>query len=201
MKKDPTKKKISMTRQQCLRATSVFLFIVLLSFVAVLTKAYFDGKFDSAESLQNYLERYGAFGPVILCVFQAVQVVIPVLPGFLGCAAGSVMFGVWTGFWCNYIGISAGSIIAFFLARKFGMPLLNDLFPSGRYDKWARWAAKSKSYTLFLFMAMLLPLFPDDYLCYLTGVSRMPARRFLWIILLGKPWCILAYSLGFSLIK
>ena len=50
-------------------------------------------------------------------------------------------------------------------------------------------------------MAMLLPLFPDDFLCYLTGVSKMTAKRFIWIILLGKPWCILAYSLGFSLIK
>ena len=95
--------------------------------------------------------------------------------------------------------ISQGAL--FFLARKYGMPLLDDLFPSGRYNKWSVWASKSKSYTDFLFMAMLLPLFPDDFLCYLTGVSKMTAKRFIWIIVLGKPWCILAYSLGFSLIK
>ncbi|MCR4962548.1 MAG: VTT domain-containing protein [Firmicutes bacterium] len=188
-------------RQQFFHIVSIFMLALVLSFLAVLVKAYFDGKFDSVEALQQYIGQYGVFGPLFLTAFQAAQVVIPVLPGFLGCAAGAVMFGPAVGFWCNYIGIGGGSVIAFLLARKFGMPLLQDLFPSGRYDKWARWASQSKSYTAFLFMAILLPLFPDDYLCYLTGVSKMTARRFVWIIILGKPWCILAYSLGFSLIK
>ena len=187
--------------QQFIHVVSILLFVLLLSFMAVLVKAYFDGEFRSVDALQKYIGKYGAFGPVFLTAFQAVQVVIPVLPGFLGCAAGSVMFGPAVGFWCNYIGIGGGSIIAFLLARKYGMPLLNDLFPSGRYNKWSVRASKSKSYTGFLFMAMLLPLFPDDFLCYLTGVSKMTAKRFIWIIVLGKPWCILAYSLGFSLIK
>lgn len=188
-------------RQKYIHILSLFLIALVLSFLIALAKAYFDGEFRSVESLQNYIGKYGALGPVFLTAFQAIQVAIPVLPGFLGCAAGSVMFGPAVGFWCNYIGIGGGSVIAFFLARKFGMPLLEDLFPSGRYSKWSDWASKSKSYTAFLFLAMLLPLFPDDYLCYLTGVSKMTARRFIWIIVLGKPWCILAYSLGFSLIK
>ncbi len=188
-------------RRQLVRAASIFLFVLVISFTAVLVKAYFDGEFRSVADLQEYIRRYGAFGPLFLTAFQAIQVIIPVLPGFLGCAAGSVMFGPAVGFWCNYIGIGGGSIIAFFLARKYGMPLLDDLFPSGRYNKWSVWASKSKSYTGFLFMAMLLPLFPDDFLCYLTGVSKMTAKKFIWIIILGKPWCILAYCLGFSLIK
>ena len=187
--------------QTAIRIASFFLVALVLVFAVALGKAFFDGEFKSVEGLQHYIEKYGAFGPVILTMFQAMQVVIPVLPGFLGCAAGSVMFGPAVGFFCNYIGIGLGSFIAFLLARKFGKPLLQDLFPEGKYRKWSDWASKSGSYTAFLFMAMLLPLFPDDYLCYLTGVSKMRAQKFLWIIILGKPWCILAYSLGFSLIK
>lgn len=188
-------------RQWIVHITSLILMALILSFVVVMIKAYFDGEFNSIQTFQKYIGKYGAFGPLVLFIFQAVQVIIPVLPGFAGCAAGSVMFGPAIGFWCNYLGISAGSIIAFFLARKFGKPLLEDLFPSGKYDKWAAWASRSKSYTAFLFMAMLLPLFPDDYFCYLTGLTKMSAKKFIWIILLGKPWCILAYCLGFSLIK
>jgi len=188
-------------RQTAIRIASFFLVALVLVFAVALGKAFFDGEFKSVEGLQHYIEKYGVFGPVILTMFQAMQVVIPVLPGFLGCAAGSVMFGPAVGFFCNYIGIGLGSFIAFLLARKFGKPLLQDLFPEGKYRKWSDWASKSGSYTAFLFMAMLLPLFPDDYLCYLTGVSKMRTQKFLWIIILGKPWCILAYSLGFSLIK
>ena len=201
MKKITREKKPKTKRQRYISWLSLFLVALVLCFVCVIVKAYFDGNFNSVESLQEYIKGYGAFGPVFLTMFQAIQVVIPVLPGFLGCAVGSVLFGPLVGFWCNYIGISAGSIISFFLARKFGMPLLNEMFPGGKYKKWSIWASKSKSYTAFLFLAMLLPLFPDDYLCYLTGVSDMTAKRFIWIIILGKPWCILAYSLGFSLIK
>lgn len=189
------------TRKRWIHAAAIVLIGFVLAAALLLLKAYFDGKFNSVESLRTYITRTGKWAPLALTAFQAAQVVIPVLPGFLGCAAGSVLFGPAVGFWCNYIGIGAGSLAAFFLARKFGMPLLLDLFPAGKYRKWSAWASKSKSYTALLFLAMLLPLFPDDYLCYLTGVSEMSAKRFFWIIVLGKPWCILAYSLGFSLIK
>jgi uncharacterized membrane protein YdjX (TVP38/TMEM64 family) len=188
-------------RQQSIRWLSIFLLALLVYFTCLIAKAYFEGKFDSVESLQKYIGQYGVFGPVFLTSFQALQVVIPILPSFLGCAAGSVMFGPFLGFVCNYIGISGGSIIAFFLARKYGMPLLQEMFPQDKYKKWSAWASESKSYTAFLFLAMLLPFFPDDFLCYLTGVTKMTARRFAWIICIGKPWCILAYSLGFSLIQ
>lgn len=188
-------------RRFLVNIASALLILLLLFFVAVMMKDFYNGEFSSVETFQKYICKYGSFGPFVLTAFQAIQVIIPVLPGFLGCIAGSIMFGPAVGFWCNYIGIGGGSIIAFLLARRFGRPLVEVLFPSGKYDKWSGWISKSKSYTAFLFMAMLLPLFPDDYLCYLTGVSRMATRKFVWIIILGKPWCILAYSLGFSLIK
>lgn len=175
---------------------ALFVLIVLM-----FIKAWIDGKFNSSESLKTYMEGFGVFAPFALIVFQAVQVVIPILPGFLGCAVGALMFGANVGFWCNYIGISLGSIIAFMLAKKFGSGFVEQLFSNEKYNKWAERAGYSKSYTAFLFVAMLLPLFPDDYLCYLSGLTKMTLKRFTWIIILGKPWCLLAYSIGFSFIS
>lgn len=192
----------SKTKQhQWVHWLSAVLLFSVLSVLCLMGKAFWDGKFDSMASLQTYIQSFGMLAPLALTLFQAFQVVVPVLPGFLGCAVGSVLFGPAVGFWCNYVGISLGSMTAFLLSRRFGMPLIQELFPVGRYDRWSLWASKSRSYTVFLFLAMLLPLFPDDFLCYLTGVSKMTARRFVWIIILGKPWCILAYSLGFSLLR
>lgn len=188
-------------RKKAIHVTSFVLLGLIFLLAALLMKAYFDGEFRSVATLQAYIARFGLFAPAVLVSFQILQVIIPVLPGMVGCAAGAIIFGAMPSFWYNYLAISAGSILAFFLARWFGAPLLDDLFPAGKYQRWATWASKSKSYTAVLFMAMILPLFPDDYLCYLTGLSQMRARRFTWIILLGKPWCILAYCLGFSLIK
>ena len=127
--------------------------------------------------------------------------VIPVLPGYLGCAAGAVAFGSVAGFWCNYIGISAGSIIAFFLARKYGMDIVLTMFSEKQYKRWCRKIEKSRNYERFLLIAAVLPLFPDDFLCYFSGLVKMNSKKFIWIIILGKPWCILAYSIVFGLIK
>ncbi len=139
-------------------------------FVLFFVKQFFDQKFDSVESLQNYMKGFGIAAPLMLTLFQAVQVVIPVLPGYLGCAAGAIAFGSMTGFWCNYIGISLGSVIAYFLAKKYGIDIVTAMFP-------------------------------DDFLCYFSGLMKMNSKKFIWIIILGKPWCILAYSIVFGLIK
>lgn len=178
--------------------------LVIVGFVLILLlllKLFFNQRIDSVESLQLYMKRFGIAAPLMLTLFQALQVVVPVLPGYLGCAAGAVAFGTMTGFWCNYIGISLGSIIAYFLAKKYGKSIVLSLFPQKQYEKWSGVVKKSRSYGWFLFIATLLPLFPDDFLCYFSGLMKMNSKKFIWIIVLGKPWCILAYSIGFGLIR
>lgn len=165
------------------------------AFVVILAKAWLDGRFDSVETFQKYVAGFGLAAPLFLMAVQAAQVILPVLPGLFGCVVGTMMFGAAGGFWCNYIGISAGSIIAFWLARKYGSVLVSRMFPGEKYEKWATWAAGSRFYTVVLFLGMVLPLFPDDYFCYFTGLTKMSARKFVAIILLGKPWCILAYCI------
>lgn len=178
------------------------LLIILCVLITIMfCKAYFDGKFNSVETLQVYIKQFGAFGPVILTLIQALQVVIPILPGFLGCIVGSISFGWFVGFLCNYIGISLGSIAAFLLAKKYGIKIVKSMFSEKTYEKYSNWAANSKSYVALLFWAMVLPLFPDDFLCYFSGLTSMKTKKFVWIIIIGKPWCLLAYSLGFGLIK
>ncbi|WP_302326516.1 TVP38/TMEM64 family protein [Enterocloster lavalensis] len=129
-------------------------------------KAGVDGRFHSVDTLQEYIRSFGLIGPMILIAIQAFQVVIPVLPGFLGCIVGVVLFGTAGGFWCNYIGISLGSLIAFILARRFGAPLVESLFSQEHYQVWIKRIQSAKSYTLILFLCILLPLAPDDFLCY-----------------------------------
>ena len=174
--------------------------IIALIFL-VLLKYMIAQHITSVEDFRNFIGKFGIIGPVVLTIFQAIQVVVPVLPGYLGCAAGAMAFGTTVGFVCNYIGICAGSIASYFIARKFGIDVVLAMFSEKQYNKWSERLCKKKSYDNFLFVATLLPLFPDDFLCYFSGLIKMNAKRFVRIILLGKPWCILAYSIIFGLIK
>ena len=75
--------------------------IVIVCFLAILVflmKDLFSQKFTSVEDLQNYIKGFGIAAPLVLTLFQAFQVVVPVLPGYLGCAAGAIAFGPLVGF-------------------------------------------------------------------------------------------------------
>lgn len=181
-----------------IKVISITVFIFLGIF---LVKKIFTSNISNIEDFQHLMKNYGVWGPLILTLIQAFQVVVPVLPGYLGCAVGAVSYGTCTGFICNYLGICAGSIIAFLLAEKYGKKLVIEMFSEKQYDKWVAKVEGSRSYDALLFVATLLPLFPDDFLCYLSGLINMDRKKFCWIILLGKPWCILAYSILFGLIK
>ena len=80
---------------------SIILLLSVLGLAAFFIKAYYDGCFDTKETLQAYLMRFGIFGPLVLTLIQAMQVVIPILPGFLGSIVGAYAFGCMEGFWCT----------------------------------------------------------------------------------------------------
>ena len=175
--------------------------IVLILLAVIFIRMIAGQKISSISDFKAYICSFGPAAPVILTLFQAFQVVVPVVPGYLGCIVGAMSFGTVIGFLCNYIGISLGSIAAYFIARKYGMKAVLLVFSKKQYDKWTEKIKRYSSYNLFLFIATLLPLFPDDFLCYFSGLIKMNAKKFIWIIILGKPWCILAYSYVFGLIK
>ena len=60
------------------------------------------------------------------------------------------------------------------------------MFPKDQYEKYSGWAGKSKSYIAFLFLGMALPLFPDDFFCYFSGLTKMKVDKFAAIIVLQE---------------
>lgn len=64
----------------------------------------------------------------------------------------------------------------------------------GKYIKWL----DSPKFDLYFALAIFFPVAPDDFLCLLAGLTPMKFRRFVAIILLGKPLALLAYSWGLA---
>lgn len=187
------------SRESIIKFTAILSLSALLAASAFfLIKGWIGGYFQSVDTLRVYIASFGIWAPLVLVLIQILQVILPVLPGFTGCIAGAVLFGAAGGFWINYIGISLGSIAAFWLARYFGIRLVSKLLSLKKYEAYIDRISRSKSYTITLFLAILLPLAPDDFLCYFSGLINMSSRKFTIIILLGKPWCILFYSIFFS---
>ena len=158
------------------------------------------GVLTSQEQMQALVHSCGAVGIVLFILFQAVQVVVPVLPGGIGCLAGVLIFGPVWGFVYNYVGICIGSLAAFAVARNCGKPLLTMLFSEKTIAKYSRWAEERNRFARLVALAIFLPVAPDDFLCYLAGTTEMSWRQYTAIILLGKPFAIALYSLGLTVV-
>ena len=154
--------------------------------------------FVSQEALGAFLNRFGFWAPVLFVLIQCIQVVIPILPGAVGCLGGVLIFGPVWGFVYNYVGISMGSILAFLLSKKYGRPFVYNMIGEKNYEKYIGWLNKGTGFDKAFAAAIFFPVAPDDLLCYIAGLTKMSLKKFTAIILLGKPGSIFLYSLGLT---
>lgn len=159
---------------------------------------YSIGIFKDQNKMDIFLSQSGITAPVFFILIQAVQVVVPILPGAVGCLFGVIFFGTIKGFVFNYIGICIGSILAFLLARKFGQEFVQKMTSKKFFEKYNIYLMKENQFEKIFALLIFLPVAPDDFLCYLAGISKMPLKKFTTIILLGKPLAIMLYSVGLN---
>lgn len=154
------------------------------------------GIFTDEHKMQSMLSKAGLFAPLLFILIQAIQVVIPILPGATGCAFGVVFFGAFKGLIYNYIGICIGSVTAFVIARACGREFVKAMTGKHFFSKYSRFLLTEDKFEKLFAILIFLPLAPDDFLCYLAGISNMSLKKFTLIILLGKPLAIFLYSMG-----
>ena len=175
------------------------LLIVCTAITVVLTViGYKKGIFTDETQMELFLNSCGIFAPLFFVFIQAVQVIIPILPGAVGCVYGVMFWGPLKGFIFNYIGICIGSIGAFLIARQFGQRLVIQMTGEKFYDKYSKYLEMENRFEKIFALLIFLPVAPDDFLCYLAGISKMDLKKFVTIILLGKPAAIFLYSMGLN---
>ncbi len=138
--------------------------------------------FSSQETIRDFIKPYGSFAPVIFILLQILQVVVTPISHYAVGIAGGFIFGTWQGFIYNWIGRVIGTLVAFYLGRKFGRKIIKHLVKEETLNKYDKIFEKGK---LLLFLMYFLPLFPDDELSYLAGFSSIKARHYIPIMLLG----------------
>lgn len=152
----------------------------------------------SIEGLREFLSKSKSYG-VTVCVFillQFLQVVVLPIPSTVTVMAGTALFGPW---WCSlysFIGIFAGSVVAFAIGKCLGYRVVCWIVGKEDLDKWLK-KIKGKDY-LILSIMFLLPLFPDDVLCFIAGLSSMTWPYFIVMIIITRALGITLSSLSFE---
>ena len=155
-------------------------------------------KITSVEALQQYIDGFGAWAVIIYILFSYLQVVILPVPGSATVAAGVVLFGWLECSLYSFIGIVLGSVTAFAIGRWVGYKAVCWIVGKDDLDKWLD-KIKGKDY-LILSLMFLLPMFPDDVLCFVAGLSSMTWPYFLVMIVITRLISTFTVSLSFDLI-
>lgn len=159
-----------------------FILFVILTIVIVATFFIFKitgiwEKVNSIDKIRKIVESGGVFSFIIFMLLQILQTTVLQIPSILVTIAGSLIFGKWTAFILSFISVMIGSLIMFWIGRKCGKKFLYWLAGKDNADKWMEKLTNGK---YLFFLMMMFPLFPDDILCAVAGVTNMSFGFFFW---------------------
>jgi uncharacterized membrane protein YdjX (TVP38/TMEM64 family) len=136
------------------------------------------------QQVRTWIETLGLWGPLVIAFLQMSQALLAPVPGQAIGAVSGYLYGPWLGTVYSMIGLALGSLILFFLARRFGRPLAIRLI--GRSSMARLDDLVDRGGALLFFLLWLFPFTPDDLVCLAAGLTSMPSRRFILLMLLGR---------------
>lgn len=146
---------------------------------------------NSVEKLQNVILSWGFWGRFGFVLLQLLQVTFIPLPSTVTIIAGTLVYGPLQASLLSLAGILLGSMLAFLLGKVFGKKLVVFMVGEKTCKKWADFLSNAK-YSFFIMM--LLPIFPDDVLCLVAGLTNMSWTFFTVTNLIARPIGIFTVS-------
>lgn len=145
------------------------------------------------ERFQQFVDDLGWLGPIVLICFNALQIIVAPIPGYIVQLAAGFLYGPWWGGLWSTLGLFAGSMSAMWLARTYGRPLVARVIGTSRLQQWDE---SSHSDSVYVWFVLLLGP-TGDAPFYLAGLSQV---RFLHIalitLLIRVPSVFVAAAIG-----
>lgn len=181
-----------------MQKTSKILFVLYITLslsiigYTILSKYNIISTISSVESLKSYILSTKEKGVYIYILIQTAQVIILPVPAAIICVVGSLIYGpMLGGLYCS-IGILIGSFVSFFIGKTFGYKIVAWIAGKENTDKYSEILRKRGAF--FLSIAFLLPMFPDDILCLIAGITNMKFKTFAWVTTITRPIGVICMS-------
>lgn len=158
------------------RALPLIAVVLVLVMAGILVSVGPVGEFlSSGERLRQTVRALGPWGPIAVTVYHIVQVVVAPVPGQVVDFADGYLFGSFWGSVYSVTGVAIGTLLAAYLARRYGRPLVVRFIGKRSMATVDRYLGESRLWVFFVLF--LLPATPDDLLCFALGLSPIPLSR------------------------
>ncbi|GCF94094.1 TVP38/TMEM64 family protein [Enterococcus florum] len=169
--------------------------IGLTAFILLLVYIRHSGMFASHEDVQAFIRQFGSFAIGAFILVQAIQPIIPFLPGGIATVVGMLMFGNIQGILYSYIGLVIGEIALFLLVRRLGPKFARLVLSDKNFHKFEHALIDhTKDIRRLLIVCFIFPFLPDDLICLVAGMTDLSLKEYCKIILTFKLWSVAAYG-------
>ncbi len=148
--------------------------------------------FSSIATFKQFILSTGEKGMIIYVLIQIIQVLFVPIPAMIITLTGVAIYGPLLGSLLCTLGVLIGSYGSFLIGRIFGAKLVTWVVGKENATKYANLINQRGKF--FLIIAFLLPLFPDDILCLIAGITSMKFKHFFWIALITRPIGVICMS-------
>lgn len=152
--------------------------------------AFRNGYFNDTKKFTLLLNKFGIFAPIIFIIIQTFLTVFPVSPTAITNISVILAYGPIYGFFLNYIAIMIGSVINFYLGRKYGKKFIGLLFDDKTINKQVDWLNRGRKIEIMFILVLIIPFLPDDISCMICGMTDFKFKRFFIITSIIKLWAI-----------
>lgn len=151
--------------------------------------------FGSLEAITRSMENAGIWGPIVLFILFVLQVFLAFIPGQALMIACGYLYGFWGGFVISWISLVVGGEIAYLLARKYGRPFAEKWIAPSVLERWNNAAAGQG--IAFFTISLVMPLAPNDAMCYVAGLGTIRRLHFSIANALGRGMaCLITSAAG-----
>lgn len=169
--------------------------IGLAAFIIILIYIRHSGIFSSVADLQHFIKNFGNFAIAAFIVVQAIQPIVPFLPGGFSTIVGMLMFGNIPGVLYSYIGLVIGEVGLFLLVRRFGSRFARLVLSEKNFEKFETTLQDhTQDIKKLLIVCFIFPFLPDDLTCLVAGMTDLSFREYLKIVLIFKIWSVASYG-------
>jgi uncharacterized membrane protein YdjX (TVP38/TMEM64 family) len=140
--------------------------------------------FSSEKRINTFVASFGIYAPLAFIALQILQVVIAPIPGEITGIIGGYLFGILPGFFYSSVGLSLGSLLAFLISRRLGLPFVRRFVGQETMAKFDYLMEHQGAFFSFIFF--VIPSLPKDTFCYLLGLSPMHVLTFFIISTVGR---------------
>ena len=181
MEKNATQTKTPPSKtRKIVSIVSIAAFVLLLVFLTVFVGKPLISTLNDPTAFRDWIDARGVWGKLAFIGLCMLQVVVAFIPGEPFELAAGYAFGALEGTLLVWAGLILGSTVVFLFVRKFGVKLVEAVFPREKIDALPL-LNNEKALNATAFILFFIPGTPKDLLTYAAGLTKIKILP--WILL------------------